>query len=99
MKRVLIAATLCMAALFALSAPAFSSDGAALFARCIRCHGEDARKGAKHPGGQSAAEIQKKLDGYAAGTYGGEKKSVMEGMVKGLSPEDRRALAEHVAKL
>ncbi len=77
-------------------------DGAALFAStCARCHGDD---GGKSPGGitplkqQTAAVIVEKLHGYQAGTYGGARKSTMEGVVKGVPAEAILAVAEHIGR-
>ena len=77
-------------------------DGAALFSsNCARCHGDD---GGKSPGGitplkqQTAAVIIEKLNGYKAGTYGGERKSTMEGMVQGVTEEQIVAVAGYIGQ-
>ena len=77
-------------------------DAAALFEEsCARCHGAD---GSGAPGGttplreQTAAAITQKLEGYKAGTYGGERKEVMERVAGELSGEQIAALAGQVGK-
>ncbi|MGJ3522211.1 c-type cytochrome [Nitratidesulfovibrio sp. D1] len=80
---------------------ALAADGAALYAQCAGCHGEDGGKaalGAARPvKGQTAEALYGKLKGYADGSYGGSKKVVMAGIAKKLSDEDMRALAAHMA--
>lgn len=99
MKRTLISLSLCMAAVFSLGAMGSSVDGAALFKRCASCHGADGSKPPRVLKGQKPADILEKLKGYAAGTFGGQQKTVMQNMVKGLSPEDMQALVEYIGKL
>ena len=77
-------------------------DAAALFEEsCARCHGAD---GSGSPGDitplreQTAATITRKLEGYKAGTYGGGRKEVMEGVAGGLSGEEIAVLAGQVGK-
>lgn len=77
-------------------------SGAELFdSRCARCHGDD---GGNSPGGtaplkqQAAAAIVEKLNGYKAGTYGGERKSTMEGVAGGLSEAEVSALAAYIGQ-
>lgn len=76
--------------------------GAELFdSRCARCHGDD---GGSSPGGitplkeQAAAAIVQKLHGYQAGTYGGERKSTMEGVAGRLSEAEVLAVAEFIGQ-
>lgn len=80
----------------------FAADGAALFGKCVSCHGKDGKMTAI-PGvaisGQSAADVEKKLNGYKTDTYGGAKKGMMKGQVASLSADDIKALAEYVATL
>ena len=80
-----------------------SVDAAALFTKCAGCHG---MKGEKHAlgqsnviGGQSKAELVKKIEGYKNGTYGGAMKGLMAGQVKSLTPEEIDALADYISKL
>ena len=69
--------------------------------RCVRCHGDD---GGNSPGDstplreQSAGVIIEKLNGYKAGTYGGERKATMEGVAGNLSEMEIAALAGHIGK-
>ena len=39
-----------------------------------------------------------KMNGYVAETYGGDKKKVMTNLLKPLSQDDMKALADHIAK-
>ena len=77
-------------------------DGAALYAKCVGCHGADGTKAAAGTGkplkGMKAPDIEKALQGYKDGTYGGEKKGMMTRFVSDLSPADMKALAEYIAK-
>ena len=43
--------------------------------------------------------MQKMLEGYAAGTFGGSKKAVMENIAKKHSAEDYKALADYIGTL
>lgn len=80
-----------------------AADGAQLYAKCAGCHGPDGAKVAmgmtKAVKGMSAADASKALAGYKAKTYGGEKKTMMEGVSKNLSDDDIAALADFIAKL
>ncbi len=81
-----------------------AADGAALFAKCAGCHGQDGKTkalGKSAPiAGMSADEIVKDLEGYKAGTLnkhgmGG----VMKGQAAALSADDMKALADYISKL
>ena len=104
MKKIFLVLTLGMLGWAGSAALAEESglDAAALFAEsCARCHGAD---GGGAPGGitplreQTAATITQKLEGYKAGTYGGDRKEVMEGVAGELSGEQMAALAGQVGK-
>lgn len=73
-----------------------AADGGELYARCARCHGENGEKPPHVLKGQGASAVLGKLNGYAAGTYGGDRKTVMQNMVKTLSDTDRHILAAHI---
>lgn len=90
---IVLACWLLSAGLTSLGAAA---DGGVLFSRCSRCHGDNGDKPPHILKGQSADALHAKLKGYAAGTYGGEKKHVMANMVKGLDGADMEALAAHI---
>jgi cytochrome c len=81
-----------------------SGDAAALYAKsCQGCHGADGSKvamGMTRPlNALTLDEVKAALTGYKAGTYGGEKKVMMERVVKPLGDTDVDALAAHVAGL
>lgn len=82
---------------------AYAADGAALYKKCIACHGKDASK--VPPGGTVASntlseeEIVKALKGYQDGSFGGKAKATMKIQVKSLSDEDIEALAKYIKSL
>lgn len=73
-----------------------AADGKELYVRCQGCHGQDGSKLLKS---KAEADVLKALTGYKAKTYGGEKKTVMENLVKNLSDEDMQALAKYISTL
>ena len=87
----------------AVSTAFAAADGSELFAKCKGCHGADGSKpalGVSAPiKGQSAVELEKKMNGYKDGSYGGAKKSMMVGQVSKLTPEEVKALADYISKL
>ena len=103
MKRLLIACS-AVACLFTFGVAFAEDDAAATFkARCQSCHGADAGR-SPSPGidpikGRDAAELLKELQGYKDGSFGGDRKQVMQGVVKQLSDEQMKSLADHVSKL
>lgn len=81
-----------------------ATDGAAIFKeRCSTCHGVNADTPRGNATGgiraYEAAVVLQKLDGYAAGTYGGSQKATMQKMASGLSAEERKAVADYVGSL
>ena len=60
---------------------------------------QDCRRILQVPAGASLDEVKAALAGYKAGTYGGEKKAMMERVVKPMSDADLEALATHVDSL
>ncbi|BCS89719.1 c-type cytochrome [Pseudodesulfovibrio sediminis] len=83
---------------------AFAVDGAELYkTRCAKCH-RDGTESSKAGGGvvlkgQSAEEIEMKLNGYLEGSYGGAKKKTMARVLKKFSPEELKAMAAHICTL
>ncbi len=96
MKKCLFAASLLAVAVVFGSALSFAADGKELFAKCQGCHGADASKNIKS---KAEGDVLKALDGYKAKTYGGDKKAMMENIVKNFSEEDLQALAKYISKL
>lgn len=79
-------------------------DAAGLYAKaCKGCHGADGAKVAmgmtKALKDMSGEDVKAALAGYKAGTYGGEKKAMMERVVKPLSDEELDNLADYVSGL
>ena len=100
MKKLLVILSI---ALFAAASMAAAANGEAKYkASCAGCHGAD---GAQSAGGTTplkdldAGEIQKRLKGYADGSFGGAQKAVMENVAKKLSPEEISALADYAGGL
>lgn len=84
-------------------------DGAAMtgakVARCAFCHGPDGRSVFEiwpNLAGQDAAYLAVQLDAFAKGPQGprrGPHAAQMYAVARALSPEDRRAIATHYARL
>ncbi|MDD2451806.1 MAG: c-type cytochrome [Sulfurovum sp.] len=94
---------LAIAMIFA-GATSLMADGAAIYAKCVACHGANGEKSALNKSGiiqgQDAATTVEQLNGYKAGTlnkYG--MGGLMKGQVAALSDEDIQAVAEHIAGL
>ena len=94
----------CIAACLLFAAPALADDSAAIYAKsCKGCHGADGSKvimGMTKPiNAMSLEQVKAALDGYKSGTYGGDKKVIMERTVKPLSQEQLDGLAAYVEGL
>lgn len=79
-------------------------DAANLFkTHCQGCHGPDGGRvpasGVDPIKGQSSADLLKMLEGYKDGSFGGQRKQVMENVVKRLSDEQLKSLADYASKL
>jgi cytochrome c len=94
---------LAIAMLFAGSS-LLMADGAALYAKCVGCHGANGEKAALGKSavitGQDAAKTVEQLNGYKAGTLnvhgmGG----LMKGQVASMSDADIQAVADHIAAM
>jgi len=92
-----------IAMLFA-GATSLMADGAAIYAKCVGCHGANGEKSALNKSavikGQDAAKTVEQLNGYKAGTlnqYG--MGGLMKGQVAALSDEDIKAVADYIAGL
>ncbi|OHD86073.1 MAG: hypothetical protein A3I60_03435 [Sulfuricurvum sp. RIFCSPLOWO2_02_FULL_43_45] len=94
MKKILMLMVLGVSALVA-------ADGAKLYgAKCAECHGVDGKDAAisgKAIAGDTAALT--KLMGYKAGSFGGDQKVTMQASLDGLSDNDLKTLAAHIATL
>jgi cytochrome c len=102
MKTVLSVCIVCFS-LLVCQAVVSAADGNTLYAKCQGCHGADGSKATMGTGkpikGLSEADAYKALAGYKAGTFGGDKKAMMEGQVKSLSDDDLKALSQFISKL
>lgn len=94
---------LVLLALVLLAVPSIAADAESIYkASCAGCHGVDGGKaaGASAPiKGKSADAILKMLNGYADGTYGGDKKAIMVNIIKKHSPEELKGLSEYIGTL
>ena len=93
-----------IAMLLAGSTLVMAADGAALFAKCAGCHGQNGEKPALGKSavikGQDAAKTIEQLNGYKAGTLNQHGMgALMKGQVAALSDEDIKALAEYISSL
>ena len=91
-------------ALMVAGSALMAADGAALYKKCISCHGAKAEK--KALGNKSqviqgwpAAKSIEALKGYKAGTYGGPMKALMKGQVASYSDADIEAVSKYVEGL
>lgn len=103
MKKLIFALVAACSMLVATSFGAVADTAADLFkARCASCHGADGsstKGGMTALKGMSSEEVQKALEGYVAGTFGGDKKVVMQKIAGKLSPEETKELADFIATL
>jgi cytochrome c553 len=81
-----------------------AADGAALYTKCIGCHGAKAEKKALNKSavvqGQDAATIEASLKEYKAGTRNvNGMGALMKGQVAAYSDEDIKAVAEYITTL
>ena len=87
--------------LMVLGSMAMASDGAALYKKCVACHGANGEKVAL---GKSLVinkmtkdDLASALNGYKDGSYGKSMKALMKGQVAKLDSSDIDALAEYIA--
>lgn len=77
------------------------TGGEKLYRSCAGCHGQNGETMALGVGkplkGQTANQLLEKLNGYADGSYGGSKKSVMVGIAKRMGEEDRVKVSEYIS--
>lgn len=81
-----------------------AADGAALYKKCIACHGAKAEKVALGKGeviqGWPVDKLVESLKGYKAGTLNAHGMgALMKGQVGTYSDEDIQAVAEYIATL
>ena len=80
-----------------------AADGAALYKKCISCHGAKAEKKALNKGqiiqGWSVDKLVASMKGYKDGTYGGAMKGLMKGQVASYDDAKIQAVAEYIAGL
>ena len=81
-----------------------NEKGKSVYAKCVSCHGADGKTKALGKSeiiaGQAAADIEKKLQEYKAGTRNvAGMGMLMKGQVGPLSDEDIKAVAEYISSL
>ena len=80
------------------------ADAPATYNTCKACHGAKGEintttQSKSHvPANLTKAEVEKALNGYKDGTYGGPMKALMKGQVAKLTDADIKALAEYIGK-
>ncbi|MEN8146058.1 MAG: c-type cytochrome [Campylobacterota bacterium] len=78
-----------------------AADGAALYKKCVSCHGAAGEKHAlnksKVINEMSKEELVAALKGYKDGSYGGAMKALMTGQVASYSEDDINTVAEFIA--
>lgn len=78
-----------------------SADGAAIYSKCVACHGANGEKQALGKSAVIAGWEKSKtvaaLKGYQDGTYGGAMKGVMKGQVTRLSDAEIEEVAAYIA--
>mgnify|MGYP000878174036 CR=1 FL=1 len=87
-----------------LAVGSFATDGAAVYKKCVACHGAKAEKPYMNKvpalNTLSKEEIVESLNGYKAGTLDKFKSSaMMKPMAKPLSDEDIAAVADYIQTL
>lgn len=103
MKKILTAlAVLSLLSIMGI-ADATGEGGATFKEICQSCHGPDGRRsvgpGVEPIAGKSSADIMKMLNGYKDGSFGGQRRRIMQGVVNRLSAEQLRNAAEFVSGL
>jgi cytochrome c553 len=98
MRKLLIAMILVVSSMSVLSA-----NGKALYTKCVACHGVKAEKKAlgksKVIKGWEASKIEKSLQGYKKGTYGGAMKGVMKGQVATYTDAQIKEVSKYISGL
>lgn len=90
--------------LLVASVSLMAADGAALYKKCVSCHGAKAEKKALGKSEVintwSAAQIEEALNGYKAGTRNVHGMgALMKGQAAALSEDDIKALSAYIAGL
>ncbi len=80
-----------------------AADGAALYKKCVACHGVQGEKQAlgksKVINSMTKPELASALKGYQDGSYGASMKALMKGQVASLDDAQIDTLADHIASL
>ncbi|MFV0480817.1 MAG: c-type cytochrome [Campylobacteraceae bacterium] len=88
---------------FASSSVVLAADGAAIYKRCVSCHGKNAEKlppnGNAIIQGWSAEKIEEAVKGYRDGVYGHKMKALMKGQVGKLTDDEIKAVSQYIATL
>ena len=94
---------LVLVALVALASYSVASDGAALYKKCVACHGANAEKMAlgksKIIANMSLEDNIAAIKGYQDGSYGGPMKALMIGQIGSYTDEEIKAVSEYVIGL
>jgi len=80
-----------------------AADGAALYKKCVACHGANGEKAAlgksKVINEMSKEDLVAAINGYKDGSYGASMKALMKGQVAALKADEVEVLAEHITTL
>ena len=102
MRKLGMCLVICSLVLGGASSGMAEKDIKVLYEQCAGCHGKDGTMLALGKGailkGQSAETLLKKMNGYVDGTFGGAQKGIMTSILKRVSEEDRKRLAEYISK-
>ncbi len=97
MKKIALALAL------AAASTLLAADGAALYKKCVSCHGVNAEKKALNKGkiiqGWSKEQLVNSLKGYKDGSYGGAMKGLMKGQVASYDDAKIEAVSEYITTL
>ena len=91
-------------AMIMVGATSLMADGAALYAKCVGCHGANGETSALKKSavitGQDAAKTVEQLNGYKAGTLNAHGMGgLMKGQVASMDDAAIKAVADHIAAM
>jgi len=79
------------------------ADGATIYKLCGSCHGVDGSKAALGKSqiikAWSADKVEKALNGYIDGSYGGVMKGLMKGQASKLNAQEIKAVSKYISTL
>ena len=92
-----------LALAIAAASTLMAADGAALYKKCVACHGAKAEKKALNKShviqGWSVDKLVASMKGYKDGSYGGAMKGLMKGQIAAYDDAKIQAVSEYISKL